>query len=128
MSESSPIEADLRERQRELEILVTSAGWEIFLQQLASRIMQLDSAALNFELNADYRSHLNSQRAMLLEILRWVYHEAQVAHPFDEQLCALYGRIERKLRTPQPQVQAPPGTIGQGRPNNRWRRGAGSIA
>lgn len=87
--------------------------------------MQLDNAAMNWELKAEYRAHLCSQRAALLEILRWAYSEAKVPHPFDEQLGALYGRTERRLRTPQPPAVK---EVGQQRPIIRSRRGAGSIA
>lgn len=89
---------------------------------------------MNWELNERYRAHLLAQESAFLELLRYLYTEAQVPHPFDEHLTALMGRFERPAagskgpqRTPQLQVQG-----NQERPHDtptrRLRRGAGAIA
>ncbi len=111
-----------------MQAMVKSNGWELFVEYLTGRLLQSHAGALNFELNDKYRMHLLSQEQAFLEALRWAYREAEVPHPFDENLTVLMGQFERKLRTPQPQVLQGKVEVSKDPPPRRLRRGAGSIA
>jgi hypothetical protein len=118
-------DVDERERRRALEILVSSDGWKEVLRHVLEKQILLDAQNMSWELTPEMRAHASSQRFGLMQLVKWVYREAQVPHPWDEALEALYGRIARQQRQPaqmrEPSIKDTAAII-------RQRREAGRVA
>ncbi len=80
-------------RRRALDVMVNGDGSQYVLAHVLALQTEMDNRSTTWELDARFRAQVASQRAALITLIRWVYSEAQVAHPWDE------ARV-RLVRTP----------------------------
>lgn len=78
-----------------------SSGWAFVMKMILERIIDYDTKGMLPELGEMQRFAWAQRRLALQNLVHELYARAERVTPFDAQLGALYGQLERRMRLPQ---------------------------